>query len=87
MADQDWREKARYLIRDTADEEMKESIRDYMDGLDEDVRTPPEEYEERLAHCAVCVNLLEGHCGLCGCMVEIRAAKQEKHCPAVRKRW
>jgi len=80
-------EKLRWLVRDSDDEEMKESIREYVEGLDEEVRTPTEEYEERLNACKKCVNLREGHCSLCGCMVEIRAAKKEKHCSAIQSRW
>ncbi len=80
-------EMRRRLGRDSEDEEIKQGILDYIADLDEDVRTPEEQYEERLSACMQCINLVDGHCSLCGCMVDIRAAKQTKHCPAVNPRW
>lgn len=54
---------------------------------------PPEEKAEdalqkqRLSVCQACDSLNNGTCGLCGCYVELRAAKVRMHCPCVPAKW
>lgn len=51
------------------------------DKAAEDVR------KQRLSICQGCDALNSGTCGLCGCYVEIRAARKNMHCPHVPKKW
>ncbi|HJD32696.1 MAG TPA: hypothetical protein H9912_12265 [Candidatus Eisenbergiella stercorigallinarum] len=53
----------------------------YIDGLDEEIRTPAPLYEERLSCCRGCGLLLSGMCRACGCFVELRAAIASNRCP------
>ena len=76
----------RCLIRDMADqEEYFRSLREYIDNLDIDIKSPDSLYEERLALCRECEMLLQGMCRKCGCYVELRAALTQNVCPA--KQW
>ena len=52
-----------------------------------DLKVEDEEYQNRLAKCKECDNLLSGMCRICGCFVEMRAVMKKNHCPAVEKRW
>ena len=63
------------------------SIRDLIALLPEDKRTPREETSRRLAICRDCDQLRSGMCALCGCYVELRAAKACMGCPALPSRW
>ena len=63
------------------------SIRDLIALLPEDKRTPREETSRRLAICRDCDQLRSGMCALCGCYVELRAAKARMGCPALPPRW
>lgn len=70
------------LLRDMAgQEEYFRSLREYIENLDEDVRTPAVVYEERLKACRECDLLLDGMCRSCGCYVELRAAVAGRSCP------
>lgn len=75
------------LLADFAPEEYIESMRVYINGLDETIRTEDSAYRERLSVCTECDKLHEGLCRICGCFVEYRAAIREKHCPDTRPRW
>lgn len=47
-----------------------------------------EEYEQRLAACNRCPNLVESErCGLCGCYVERKAKWATSTCPDSPQRW
>lgn len=50
-------------------------------------RTEDAAYQERLACCKRCEALLDGLCGVCGCYVELRAAKAGQHCPHPEAKW
>ena len=63
------------------------SIRELIALLPEDKRTPREETSRRLAICRDCDQLRSGMCALCGCYVELRAAKARMGCPALPPRW
>ncbi len=76
------------LIRDLPDEkELARVIRERIEQIDEDDRAPEEEYLRRLDACGECLKLNRGTCALCGCYVEIRAARRRMHCPDVPAKW
>ena len=63
------------------------SLSRYRARLPEQERTPAGEYEARLASCRECPELVNATCNLCGCYVEIRAARRSSSCPATPPRW
>ncbi len=76
----------RCLTRELADGgETFQSLRDYIENLDADVKADDELYEGRLAVCKECDLLLVGMCRSCGCYVELRAVMKKNTCP--RKKW
>lgn len=76
----------RCLTREMAGSaETYQSLRDYIDNLDPDIKAGEELYEKRLSVCKNCDFLLEGMCRSCGCYVELRAAVIKNVCP--RKNW
>lgn len=77
----------RCLLQDFAPEEYLENMRIYIQGLDEDIKTDQDTYQERINICQECSNLNEGICRLCGCFVEYRAAIKTKKCPEVHSKW
>ena len=87
MEKEDWRFCKKCLIRDFDTGELFRTMQDYIARIDEDIKTPKEEYEKRLGICTECDSLMNGMCGVCGCYVEMRAAVNTNYCPAVRKKW
>lgn len=87
MEKENWRFCKKCLIRDFDEGELFRTMREYIAHIDEEIKTPPEEYERRLAVCTECDSLINGMCGVCGCYVEMRAAVESHYCPAVRKKW
>lgn len=77
----------RCLVREMADKDYIHSIQQYVDNIDEDIKTQQKEYETRLNQCKQCDNLLNGMCRICGCFVEMRAAVTRNYCPDVDKKW
>ena len=76
----------RCLIKDMAEsEDLSRSVHEYIEGLDEEIKTSERLYEERLATCKECESLLAGMCRHCGCYVEMRAAVRKNYCPI--KKW
>ena len=72
----------RCLTREMAGQERTyETIRQYIENLEERDKAEGEAYERRLEGCKTCEKLLEGLCLACGCYVEIRAAKASQTCP------
>lgn len=69
------------LVREMADEDLKNKIAQLIEDVPEEGRTDPAEYEKRLAACRACEKLLAGTCRICGCFVEGRAAVEMLHCP------
>lgn len=67
--------------------EYFKNLYDYIDRLEEDVKAPSDIYEERLAICKTCDNLMNGMCRICGCYVELRALIAVRSCPSVDKKW
>lgn len=87
MEREDWRFCKKCLIRDFDEGELFRTMQEYIARIDEDIKTPKEEYEERLRICTECGSLRSGMCGVCGCYVEMRAAVKKNYCPAVHKKW
>ena len=78
----------RCLVREMPGEaELAEIIRERISTIPEEERTPEKEYAFRLSRCRDCGSLQRGTCALCGCYVEIRAARAAKECPDVPSRW
>lgn len=78
----------RCLIGETPDEaELAEIIRERIETLPEEERTPDREYAFRLSKCRTCSHLQRGTCAMCGCYVEIRAARKNQRCPDVPVKW
>ena len=67
--------------------ELAGLIRDRIETIPEEERTPETEYSLRLARCRDCKHLQRGTCALCGCYAEIRAARRRQNCPDVPGRW
>lgn len=87
MEKEDWRFCKKCLVRDFDEGELFRTMQEYIARIDEEIKTPAEEYEKRLRICTECDRLLNGMCGVCGCYVEMRAAVKNHYCPAVRKKW
>lgn len=78
----------RCLLEDMPDEAaLARSIRELIDLLPEEKRAAADVTAARLAVCRQCDQLQNGMCALCGCYVELRAAKKHMHCPQVPGKW
>lgn len=62
-----------------------EQLKEYIESIPEEIKTPPVKYSRRLNLCHACGNLNGGICSACGCFVEMRAAKEMMYCPY--KKW
>ncbi|MCQ2538752.1 MAG: DUF6171 family protein [Lachnospiraceae bacterium] len=87
MTGEEWRFCKKCLVRDLDEGELVATIKDYVERLDESIKTPKEQYEERLKACVSCEKLLSGTCVVCGCYVEMRAAVRRNTCPAPKPKW
>lgn len=87
MTGEEWRFCKKCLVRELEEGELYLTIRDYIAGLDESIKTPSDMYEERLACCKECEKLLSGTCAVCGCYVEMRAAVKRNACPMPKPKW
>lgn len=87
MTGEEWRFCKKCLVRDLDESELFQTIKDYVDRLDESIKVSSEEYEERLKKCTACNRLLSGTCAVCGCYVEMRAAVKRNYCPDVNPKW
>lgn len=76
----------RCLTRDLAGkEEHFQTLYNYIENLDIDIKAEEKLYEKRLAVCRECDMLFQGMCRKCGCYVELRAAVKTNVCPG--KKW
>lgn len=73
--------------RELPDYEYKEAVRKYAEQIAPDLKTPDLVYGKRLEACASCGFLQNGMCRLCGCFVEMRAAKRISRCPKNPPSW
>lgn len=77
----------RCLLSGTNEKELLENIREYISGLDENVKADEKTYRRRLSVCEKCEKLQNGVCLKCGCYVEMRAAVKNNRCPSENKYW
>lgn len=66
---------------------LAKSVRELVEMLPEEIKAPLEVIQNRLRTCRQCDHLLDGMCVLCGCYVELRAAKKKLKCPCVPGKW
>lgn len=78
----------RCLIRETDESTLYERIKRTIEAIPEEQKCNTELYEKRLEICRECDKLLSGMCRVCGCFVEVRAARTKERCPAPgEKMW
>lgn len=78
----------RCLIGDIPDQaSLAELIRERIALLPEEQKADEALMVSRLDACRACDHLNSGTCALCGCYVELRAAKRHMRCPDVPARW
>lgn len=78
----------RCLLEDMPDETaLIQNIRELIELLPAEKRAAEDVRLERLALCRQCDRLQNGMCVLCGCYVELRAAKAHMKCPDVPGKW
>ena len=56
-------------------------IYEYISGLPAEIRADKTEQDRRISICLSCVHCVNAMCRLCGCFIEIRAAKKIMECP------
>lgn len=66
---------------------LAELIRERIEAMPEEQRADDAATAARLAICKTCDHLMNGTCALCGCYVELRAAKRVQRCPDVPGKW
>ncbi len=77
----------RCLLRDMDDAAFFASVQAYVDRIPQEQKVPETLYRERLAQCGKCDHLVNGMCALCGCFVEVRAARKNQHCAKEIEIW
>ena len=78
----------RCLTRDDPSQaEVYQLVLEYIEAIPPERRAKESTVKKRLTACAACEHLLSGMCRLCGCYVELRAAKAVMFCPDVPGRW
>ncbi|WP_294408710.1 DUF6171 family protein [uncultured Ruminococcus sp.] len=77
----------RCLLSETDLGDTHRKIVEMVEAMPSEKRVGKEEYERRLRKCEECTELGQGMCGLCGCFVQLRAAKKDKHCPHPTPYW
>ncbi len=73
------------LLADIDAGEELEKIKHLISIMPAKEKASEAEYKDRLEACKECEKLIEATCILCGCYVELRAAKKKNTCPA--KKW
>lgn len=77
----------RCLLKDMSDMDYFRSIYEYIRNIPPEQKTVDTEYAARLEKCKACGELVNGMCALCGCFVEVRAAKRLQHCAKSASVW
>lgn len=77
----------RCLLKQLGGPDYFATIYDYIAALPDEIKTQSTEYDRRLAICLDCDCLINGMCRLCGCFVEVRAAKKHQSCPKDDTLW
>ena len=66
---------------------LYELLREWLTALPPEETAAPETVQARLSACRACDRLTNGMCALCGCYVELRAAKRRMGCPDTPGKW
>lgn len=77
----------RCLIEEMDDRKLAETVKEMIDNISSELRTPSEEYDRRINICRECESLVSGTCIKCGCYIELRAAGKGQRCPDPRNKW
>ena len=77
----------RCLLKDLSESDYFSSIYEYIENIPAEQKASNALYAERLEKCRACDHLVNGMCELCGCFVEVRAAKIQQHCAKSRAVW
>lgn len=77
----------RCLLKDLSDTDYFHSIYEYIENIPPEQKAPDALYKNRLQKCTSCDHLVNGMCALCGCFVEVRAAKVHQHCAKNAEIW
>ena len=75
------------LLSDIDEEAFFINIKQYINSIPAKQKASASEYERRLKICKNCDHLINGMCTLCGCYVEVRAAKLVQHCVESADKW
>lgn len=76
------------LLLDAGESVAYEEIMRYIQTMDEKDLAKRAVFEERIARCKNCDNLISGMCLKCGCYVEVRARLKNAECPDYDdKKW
>lgn len=73
----------RCLLLQAGEKQSYETVRNYIDNLDSELKVSDCEYNRRLSICRQCDYLISGMCLKCGCYAEVRAVLKNKACPDV----
>lgn len=60
---------------------LKQTISEYIAGLDDARKVGEQLYQKRLSCCEACDKRVGITCSICGCFVEVRSVKVNMHCP------
>lgn len=77
----------RCLLKDMSDTDYFRTIYEYIENLPAEQKAGDALYAKRLQKCRECDHLTNGMCALCGCFVEVRAAKKRMHCAKNASVW
>jgi len=67
--------------------DMKAYVEKALKLLPEEELAEKEAYEARIRICGACEHAMNYTCMKCGCLVHVRAALRENHCPMRAKKW
>ena len=77
----------RCLLSELDGEGLYRSVKERIALIDGEQKTDEKSYGTRLSACQECDKLTNGMCALCGCFVELRAARKDMHCPDTPSKW
>ncbi len=80
------RKPCRCLLEDSRPD-LQQVVADVLATIHEDLKAPEAVYHARLDACLACLHLRDGTCAVCGCYVEVRAARRTAACPDIPPRW
>ena len=82
------RRPCRCLAAETPDgAALSRLLTEWIAQIPEEERAGEAEIARRLKACTSCDSLRDGTCALCGCYVELRAARTRMRCPRLPARW